>query len=65
MLFDTINSEQNGQLDILINNAYAAVRHIDDNIGKPFWYPEPAHSWDIVNNVGLRNHFICSSYAAR
>ena len=64
-LFETIKAEQNGQLDILVNNAYAAVNHIFENMGKPFWEAEPAYNWDIVNNVGLRNHFICSSYAAR
>merc|ERR1712212_1257377 len=64
-LFETIKKEQNGQLDILVNNAYAAVNHIFENMGKPFWEADPAYSWDIVNNVGLRNHFICSSFAAR
>lgn len=64
-LFETIKAEQNGQLDILVNNAYAAVNHIFENMGKPFWEAEPAYSWDIVNNVGLRNHFICSTHAAR
>ena len=65
-LFDKVAFGENGQLDILVNNAYAAVKHIDDNIGKPFWeHGDPAYGWDIVNNVGLRNHFICSTYAAR
>merc|ERR1719259_961060 len=63
-LFEKIKSEK-GQLDVLVNNAYAAVNHIFDNMGKPFWEADPAYSWDIVNNVGLRNHFICSSFAAR
>jgi len=63
-MFDRIKSEK-GQLDVLVNNAYAAVNHITENMGKPFWEAEPAYSWDIVNNVGLRNHFICTSYAAR
>ena len=47
-LFETIKAEQNGQLDILVNNAYAAVNHIFENMGKPFWEAEPAYSWDIV-----------------
>jgi len=64
-LFETIKKEQNGQLDILVNNAYAAVNYIFENMGKPFWEADPAYSWDIVNNVGLRNHFICSAFAAR
>jgi len=64
-LFDEIKSEQKGNLDILVNNAYAAVNFISENRGKSFWESEPAYGWDIVNNVGLRNHYICSSYAAR
>jgi len=63
-LFEKIKADK-GQLDVLVNNAYAAVNHITENMGKPFWEAEPAYSWDIVNNVGLRNHFICTSYAAR
>jgi len=64
-LFDDIKSEQGGKLDILVNNAYAAVNFIADNMGKPFWEADPAYHWDIVNNVGLRNHFICTTHAAR
>jgi len=64
-LFDRIEKEQNGQLDILVNNAYSAVNKIEENMGKPFWESEPASMWDEVNNVGLRNHYICSVYAAR
>jgi len=64
-LFQTIKSERSGQLDILVNNAYSAVNHIFENMGKPFWEADPAYSWDVVNNVGLRNHFICSTFAAR
>jgi len=63
-LFDRIKSEQNGQLDILVNNAYSAVNVITDNTGKKFWELDPS-VWDDVNNVGLRNHYICSVYAAR
>jgi len=63
-LFEKIKSEKS-HLDVLVNNAYAAVNHITENMGKPFWEAEPAYSWDIVNNVGLRNHFICTTYAAR
>lgn len=32
--------------------------------GKPFWETDPS-IWDEVNNVGLRNHYFCSVYAAR
>jgi len=63
-LFDRIQQEQNGQLDILVNNAYSAVNLITDTMGKKFWELEPS-VWDDVNNVGLRNHYICSVHAAR
>ncbi len=64
-LFERISKEQQGKLDVLVNNAYAAVNAITENADKPFWDPQPAEMWDIVNNVGLRNHYICSVYAAR
>ncbi|KAJ8302552.1 hypothetical protein KUTeg_018948, partial [Tegillarca granosa] len=63
-LFDTVKREQNGQLDVLVNNAYAAVNAIAENMGKPFW-EQPASMWDTVNNVGLRNHYMCSVEAAK
>jgi len=60
-LFERIDKENNGQLDILINNAYAAV---NKNSGKMFWEMDVS-MWDEVNNVGLRNHYFCTVYAAR
>ncbi|CAB3402612.1 unnamed protein product [Caenorhabditis bovis] len=62
--FEQIERDHSGQLDILVNNAYQAVNAIADNIGKPFYETDP-EIWDIVNNVGLRNHYYCSVYAAR
>lgn len=37
------------------------------NLGKKFYeYDEsPEDAYDIVNNVGLRNNYICSVYAAQ
>jgi len=64
-LFDQIKGEQ-GRLDILVNNAYAGVDYLFRNLDKSFWEnDDPGVFWDRHNNVGLRNHFICSSYAAR
>jgi len=63
-LFETISTQESGRLDILVNNAYAAVNHFLENSGKPFWEQEP-NTWDIVNNVGLRNHYVCNVHAAR
>uniref|UniRef100_A0A915JD01 Dehydrogenase/reductase SDR family member 1 n=1 Tax=Romanomermis culicivorax TaxID=13658 RepID=A0A915JD01_ROMCU len=63
-LFERIEREHNGKLDILVNNAYSAVEYLFKNIGKCFWEMD-IEAWDEVNNVGLKNHYICSVLAAR
>ncbi|MBD2260547.1 SDR family NAD(P)-dependent oxidoreductase [Pseudanabaena sp. FACHB-2040] len=63
-LFDRIESEQSGRLDLLVNNAYAGVSALKAAYGKPFWESEPSF-WDASNNVGLRSHYVASVYAAR
>ena len=65
MLFKRIATEQNNQLDLLVNNAYAAVDFLTKHQDICFWDQSCAESWDIVNNVGLRNHYICAVFAAR
>ena len=63
-LFDQVHREQGGRLDVLVNNAFSAARVLNESIEKPFW----EHSlsiWDTVNNVGLRNHYICTALAAK
>ncbi len=63
-LFQKIKTEQNGRLDILVNNAYKAVNQIFESSSLKFWQAEP-QLWDEVNNVGLRSHYICTVYASR
>lgn len=63
MLFNRIEQEQ-GKLDLLVNNVFAGVEAIKNAYGKPFWQQEPA-LWDAVNNVGLRSHYVASIYAGR
>ncbi|KAL4216864.1 Dehydrogenase reductase SDR member [Mactra antiquata] len=63
-LFEQVGSENDGRLDILVNNAYSAVNAMIEQEGKSFWEISPDF-WDTVNNAGLRNHYICSVYAAR
>jgi NAD(P)-dependent dehydrogenase (short-subunit alcohol dehydrogenase family) len=63
-LFERIQTEQNGQLDLLVNNAYAGVSALRAAYGKPFWESEPDF-WDACNRVGLRSHYVASVYAAR
>lgn len=63
-LFEQIEQENKGQLDVLVNNAYSAVNTIMRSEGKKFWELDPL-IWDEINNVGLRNHYICAVYASR
>ncbi|XP_027428579.1 dehydrogenase/reductase SDR family member 1 isoform X2 [Zalophus californianus] len=63
-LFEQVDREQQGRLDVLVNNAYAGVLAIMKNINKAFW-EIPASIWDDINNVGLRGHYLCSVYGAR
>uniref|UniRef100_A0A7E4UTE3 NAD(P)-binding protein n=1 Tax=Panagrellus redivivus TaxID=6233 RepID=A0A7E4UTE3_PANRE len=63
-LFEQISAENDGVLDILVNNAYAAANLLVEQGDKRFYELEP-EAWDIVNNVGLRNHYICAVYASR
>ncbi|PAX54603.1 SDR family NAD(P)-dependent oxidoreductase [Brunnivagina elsteri] len=64
MLFQRIETEQDGKLDLLVNNAYSGVKVLTEAQGKPFWECEPS-LWDACNNVGLRSHYIASMFAAR
>ncbi len=63
-LFERIDTEQSGQLDILVNNVFSGVRVLKEAYSEPFWKFEP-NLWDAVNNVGLRSHYVCSIFAAR
>ncbi|KAM6181508.1 dehydrogenase/reductase SDR family member 1 [Erethizon dorsatum] len=63
-LFERVAREQNGRLDVLVNNAYAGVQPLLNATSKAFW-ELPASIWDDINNVGLRGHYLCSVYGAR
>ncbi|MEI2579162.1 SDR family NAD(P)-dependent oxidoreductase [Scytonema sp. PRP1] len=63
LLFERIQDEQNGRLDLLVNNAYSGVKALRDAYGKPFWDCEPS-LWDACNNVGLSSHYVASVFAA-
>ncbi|NMF61094.1 SDR family NAD(P)-dependent oxidoreductase [Pseudanabaena yagii GIHE-NHR1] len=63
-LFEQIDREQNGQLDLLVNNAYGGVRSLIAANGKPFWEADLS-LWDACNQVGLRSHYVASHFAAK
>lgn len=63
LLFERIQDEQ-GKLDLLVNNVYSGVQAITDASRKGFWESEP-NFWDACNNVGLRSHYVASVFAAR
>jgi len=63
-LFEQIDREQNGQLDVLVNNVFAGVSAIVQASETPFWEHDPS-LWDASNNVGLRSHYVASIFAAR
>ena len=63
-VFKRIEQEQ-GQLDILVNNVWAGYEsaHRRDGHPGPFW-EQPIKQWDSMHNVGLRSHYVASTYAA-
>ncbi len=63
-LFEQIDREQNGQLDLLVNNAYGGVRSLIEAKGKPFWEADLS-LWNACNQVGLRSHYVASHWAAK
>ncbi|AFZ43744.1 short-chain dehydrogenase/reductase SDR [Halothece sp. PCC 7418] len=63
-LFEQIEQEQNGQLDLLVNNVFAGVKALAEASGEPFWKNDPT-LWDAIADVGLRSHYVASLYAAR
>jgi len=63
-LFDKVSREQNGRLDVLVNNAYKGVPALFEGEGKPF-YELPVNTWDEINNVGLRSNYVAACYAAK
>ena len=59
-LFQQVKQQQ-GRIDILVNNACAIPDGLTDK--KPFW-EKGLHQLDIMN-VGMRSHYVSSYYAAK
>ncbi|XP_022100957.1 dehydrogenase/reductase SDR family member 1-like [Acanthaster planci] len=64
LLFERISKEQNGRLDILVNNAFSATSALLTTTGKTFW-EMPVSMWDTINRVGLRGHYVATWHAAQ
>ncbi|TKR95689.1 hypothetical protein L596_009821 [Steinernema carpocapsae] len=62
-LFERIEKEQNGRLDILVNSAFAGHTEVCLHSGK-FWERDPS-LFAINNDVGLTGSYICATYACR
>jgi dehydrogenase/reductase SDR family protein 1 len=68
--FDRVRDEQ-GRLDILVNNVMATPQRSDLPEGArsqwdlhPFW-EIPIRLWDSYDAIGLRSHYVASVFAAR
>ena len=64
-LFERVKEEQ-GRLDILVNNAWAGAKHVMNDYfwNKSFW-DQPISLLDDFYTVGLRSAYLCSQYAAK
>lgn len=63
-LFRKISMENENTLDILVNAAFSGNPSVEKAGGKKFYECDPL-MWDDINNVGLRNVYICCTHAAR
>ncbi|ETN85211.1 oxidoreductase, short chain dehydrogenase/reductase family protein [Necator americanus] len=63
-LFERINTENGGTLNILVNAAFSGGKDMADSGSIPFFQADPL-LWDSINNVGLRNNYICCAHAAK
>lgn len=67
----SLNSN-NRTLDVFVNNAFSGVSFLSETASVPVWEKKvsddekhPGAVWDIINDVGLRNNYVCSIYATR
>ena len=59
-LFSRLLADE-GRIDVLVNNAFAAPGRIDPSV--PFW-ETPIADWDTMIDVGTRSAYVCTHHAA-
>lgn len=52
---------EQGRIDVLVNNVFSAP-DLAGWLNKPFW-TLPVRSWDEVLGIGLRSHYVASTFA--
>ncbi|MGB3072460.1 MAG: SDR family NAD(P)-dependent oxidoreductase [Ottowia sp.] len=60
-LFEKVHEREDGCIDILVNNVFAAPAKMPVNV--PFWELDDG-LWEMLLRVGLRSHYIASRCAA-
>ena len=70
-LFHQVREEQ-GRLDILVNNVWSGYEHMAEVDGENFNYTwensfweQPLWRWEAMFQAGVRAHFVASQYAAK
>jgi len=59
--FERVKQEQ-GQLDILVNNVWGGYENMK-NYNVPLLWEQPLRSWDAMFDAGSRAHFVASHFA--
>lgn len=62
-LFARVEQEQQGRLDLLVNNAWGGHETFNGVFEAPFW-EHPLANWDSMMDRGVRNHLVASRCAA-
>ncbi|MBL0727984.1 SDR family NAD(P)-dependent oxidoreductase [Piscinibacter sp. HJYY11] len=62
-LFERVAREQQGRLNLLVNNAWGGHETFDGVFDAPFW-ERPLTHWDSMMDRGVRNHLVASRFAA-
>lgn len=64
-LFEQVQHDQSGRLDVLVNNVWGGYeQHDGNNFVAPFW-EQPLRYWQGMFEAGVRAHYTTSRLAAR